>query len=221
MERLMSRAAFFDLDRTLVRVNTGPLYVKWRVKQKKMGPLELARVSWWTLQYTFGVLDADKASRAAVASMAGVHEDEFRRECAEWVEAEVLSLVTQAARNEVLRRKVEGRVCALLTTTSPYVADPVARHLDVAHVLSSRMKVEGGRFTGEVDPPLCYGSGKVERALAWAKERDIDLRESAFYTDSVSDLPMLEAVGEPHVVNPDPRLMAIARRRGWPISKWS
>lgn len=214
------RAAFFDLDRTLVRVNTGPLYVKWRVRQKKMGLREMARVSWWTLQYTFGVLDAQAASRAAVASMAGIAEDDFRRECAEWVEAEVLGLVTQAAKDELARRKDEGRVCALLTTTSPYVADPVARHLDVPHVLSSRMKVEGGRFTGEVES-LCYGAGKVERARAWAEASGVDLAASAFYTDSVSDLPMLEAVGEPYVVNPDPRLTRIARRRGWPIYTWS
>lgn len=215
------RAAFFDLDRTLVRVNTGSLYVRWRMRQRKMGLGEFARASWWTLQYTFGVLDAESVSRAAIGSLAGIDEAVFRSECREWVEREVLAHVTDAARAEVGRRRAEGFVCALLTGTSPYVADPVATHLEVEHVLSSRMKVEGGRFTGELEPPLCYGAGKVERARAWAIDHAIDLEGSVFYTDSVSDLPMLEAVGGPHVINPDPRLRAVALRRGWPVSRWS
>ncbi|HEY8431454.1 MAG TPA: haloacid dehalogenase-like hydrolase, partial [Sandaracinaceae bacterium] len=66
-----------------------------------------------------------------------------------------------------------------------------------------------------------YAEGKVERARAWAAEHGVDLSRSVFYTDSVSDRPMLETVGEPRVVNPDPRLSALARRRGWPIERWS
>ncbi len=217
----MKRAAFFDLDRTLVRVNTGPLYVRWRMRQKQMGVRDLLRASWWTLQYTFGVIDADAVSRAAARSLTGMDEEAFRRECAAWVEGEVLAYVTAAARAEVERHKTDGSLCALLTGTSPYVADPVAAHLGVEHVLSSRMAVRGGRFTGAVEPPLCYGAGKVERARAWAAEHGVDLARSVFYTDSVSDLPMLEAVGEPRVVNPDPRLSALARRRGWSIERWS
>lgn len=217
----MKRAALFDLDRTLVRVNTGPLYVRWRMRQRQMGLYDLLRASYWTVQYTFGVIDADAVSRAAARSLTGIDEETFRRECAAWVEAEVLAYVTAAARAEVERQRAAGSICALLTGTSPYVADPVAAHLRVEHVLSSRLSVRGGRFTGEVEPPLCYGAGKVERARAWAAERGVDLARSVFYTDSVSDLPMLEAVGEPRVINPDPRLAALARRRGWPIERWS
>jgi HAD superfamily hydrolase (TIGR01490 family) len=215
------RAAFFDLDRTLVRVNTGPLYVRWRMRQRQMGVADLLRDTFWSLQYTLGVIDADAVSRAAAATLAGLDVAAFRRECAEWVEAEVLDHITRAARAELARRRDEGFVCALLTGTSPYVADPVAAHLGVEHVLSSRMAVRDGRFTGELEPPLCYGTGKLTRASTWASAHGVDLARSVFYTDSVSDLPMLEAVGEPHVINPDPRLSAIARRRGWPVARWS
>ncbi len=217
----VKRAAFFDLDRTLVRVNTGPLYVRWRMRQRRMGIADLLRVSFWSVQYTLGVIDADAVSRAAAATLAGVDEATFRRECAEWVDQEVLAHITDAARAELARRRDEGFVCALLTGTSPYVADPVAAHLGVEHVLCSRMAVREGRFTGELEPPLCYGGGKLTRASTWAAALDVDLARSVFYTDSVSDLPMLEAVGEPRVINPDPRLFALARRRGWPIHRWS
>jgi len=215
------RAAFFDLDKTLVRVNTGPLYVRWRMRQRQMGLRDLARVSWWSLQYTLGVLDAGAVSRAAAATLAGVDEAAFRRECAGWVRAEVLPHVTQKARSTLERRRDEGYTCALLTSTSPYVADPVAEALDVAHVLCSRVEVRDGRFTGDIEPPLCYGPGKVERARRWAEAHGADLSRSVFYTDSVTDLPMLEAVGEQRVINPDPRLERVARRRGWAIESWT
>jgi HAD superfamily hydrolase (TIGR01490 family) len=215
------RAAFFDLDKTLVRVNTGPLYVRWRMRQRQMGLRDLARVSWWSLQYTFGVLDAEAVSRAAVATLEGVDEAQFRAECAEWVRGEVLPHVTARAKAALRRRRDEGYECALLTSTSPYVAEPVAEALDVEHVLCSRVQVRDGRFTGELTPPLCYGPGKVEQARRWAEEHGKDLSRSVFYTDSVTDLPMLEAVGEPRVINPDPRLERVARRRGWAIESWT
>lgn len=215
------RAAFFDLDKTLVRVNTGLLYVRWRIRERQMGVPELLKVSWWTLQYTLGVLDAQAMSRAAAATLQGVEEATFRSECAEWVREEVLPHVTSKAKAALMQRRNEGYACALLTATSPYVAEPVAEALGVDHVLSSRVEVQDGRFTGAVLPPLCYGPGKVESARRWAEEYGVDLSQSVFYTDSVTDLPMLEAVGEPRVINPDPRLERVARRRGWAVESWS
>jgi HAD superfamily hydrolase (TIGR01490 family) len=215
------RAAFFDLDKTLVRVNTGPLYVRWRMRQRQMGLGDLVRVSWWSLQYTLGVLDAEAVSRAAAATLEGIDEATFRAECEAWVRAEVMPHVSAEARAALARRRAEGYECALLTSTSPYVAEPVAEALEVAHVLCSRVEVRDGRFTGRVLPPLCYGPGKVERARRWAEAHGADLSRSVFYTDSVTDLPMLEAVGEPRVINPDPRLERVARRRGWAVESWT
>ena len=87
-------------------------------------------------------------------------------------------------------------------------------------MLASRLGVRDGRFTGEVETPFCFGAGKVAVAEAWAARHDVDLDTSAFFTDSISDLPMLERVGEPVVVNPDLRLGWEARRRAWPVRRW-
>ena len=67
---------------------------------------------------------------------------------------------------------------------------------------------------------LCYGPHKVRFAERWAEEHGVDLAHSAFYTDSVSDLPMLQRVGEARVINPDPRLRVLARRHGWRVETW-
>jgi len=213
-------AAFFDLDRTLVRVNTAKLYVRWRVRENLLPWTDIIRTSWWGLQYTFGVLDLGSVTARALTTLEGLDEAEFRADCADWAAREVFPHVTEHARDEVARRRDEGLELALLTTTTRYVAEPVAELLGVEHILCSGVEVESGRFTGALDGPLCYGPGKVDHARDWASDRGVDLRRSVFYTDSVSDLPMLEAVGEPRVINPDPRLRRVARVRGWPMETW-
>jgi putative phosphoserine phosphatase/1-acylglycerol-3-phosphate O-acyltransferase len=106
---------------------------------------------------------------------------------------------------------------AILSSTTNYLADPLAADLGIEHLLVSRMVVRDGVLTGEVQRPLCYGAGKIHWARLFAAEHGVDLAESYFYTDSVTDVPMLELVGHPQVVNPDPLLRRLARRRGWNI----
>jgi HAD superfamily hydrolase (TIGR01490 family) len=216
----LNRACFFDLDRTFVRVNTARLYARWQYREGMARRRDLAKVTWWVLRYTVGGLDAEAVARRLVRGMAGRDEADFARRVDAWVEAEVLPQVAPEAVDELARRKADGYVCALLTATSSYAADSLARRVGIEHVLASRFAVDGGRFTGEIVEPFCYGEGKVRAVGAWARDRDIDLGASAFFTDSASDLPMLERVGEPVAVNPDPRLRWQARRRGWPVRWW-
>ncbi len=214
------RAAFFDMDKTLVQKNTGRLYVRWRYRRGESGPIDVARVAWWSLQYTFGLVDADAVSRFAARTLSGRSEEAFAAECREWFAAMVVPYVTNAARREVARRRDEGLVPVILTGSSPYAARPLATELGIEHVVASSLEVAGGAFTGEVEPPLCFGRGKVARAERFAAEHGVDFAASAFYTDSISDLPMLERVGEARIINPDPRLARVAKRRGWPIERW-
>ena len=101
------------------------------------------------------------------------------------------------------------------------LADKLAEHFGIEHVLASALVEDAqGNFTGEPVRPLPYGPGKVLVARAWALAHDVDLEASAFFTDSVSDLPLLEAVAEPVAVNPDPRLWWAATRRGWRVVYW-
>ncbi|MDQ3036088.1 MAG: HAD-IB family hydrolase [Myxococcota bacterium] len=214
------RAAFFDMDKTLVRVNTGQLYVQWRFSRGESGFGDVARVTWWSLQYTLGLVDAGAVSRYAARTLAGRDELAFAEECRGWYAVMVRQHLTDLARAEVQRRRDDGLVPVVLTGSSPYAAGPLADELGIEHVICSRLAVSEGRFTGDVEAPLCFGEGKLARALEWASAHDVDLAASAFYTDSLSDLPMLERVGEPRVINPDPRLRALARKRGWPIEMW-
>lgn len=214
------RAALFDMDKTLVRANTGIRYARWRVRKKQMRSRELAKVLGWSLQYTLGVVDAEAVSRFAARTLTGIEERSFAAECLGWFHDDVLPLVAPDAREEVERMRREGYVLAILSGSSPYATEPLAKELGIPHVLCTRLAVSEGRFTGEVVAPLAFGRGKVVLAERWAREHGVDLDASVFYSDSISDLPMLERVGEARVINPDPRLRWEARRRGWRVDRW-
>lgn len=214
------KVAFFDLDKTLVRVNTGPLYARWRFERGESGVMDLARAAYWSFQYTLGFIDADAVSRSAAQLVKGRHEADFERELRDWYAAMVRAYVTDAARAEVERTRADGFIPVILTGSSPYVARPVADDFGIEHIISSRLEIRDGKFTGEIEAPLCYGEGKRTLARQWVGAHGVDLEASAFYTDSLSDLPMLLEVGKPRVINPDPRLYAVARARRWPIEIW-
>jgi HAD superfamily hydrolase (TIGR01490 family) len=216
----MTRACLLDLDRTLVRVNTASLYARWQVREGEARRRDAARVAWWIARYTLGLIDAESIARSLARPMAGREEARFAERVERWVRDEVLPHVAPAALDEIARRKADGYLCAIVTASTSYSAEPVGRAVAIEHVLSSRLEVEGGVFTGEVVPPFCYGEGKVVAVETWARAHGVDLGRSAFFTDSISDLPLLERVGEPVAVNPDPRLRWVARRRAWPIRTW-
>lgn len=93
--------------------------------------------------------------------------------------------------------------------------------MGIDHLVSTELEVDAeGRFTGRPSPPLCYGEGKVERALRLSERLGFRLEEATFYSDSISDLPLLERVREPVCVNPDVRLRRVASRRGWRTERW-
>jgi putative phosphoserine phosphatase/1-acylglycerol-3-phosphate O-acyltransferase len=98
-----------------------------------------------------------------------------------------------------------------------YQLERVAQELDVEHLICTRLEVKGGRLSGGLEGPACYGEEKCRAALRFAQQRGVDLRRSWFYTDGAEDVPLLEAVGKPRPINPDEKLGGLARERGWPV----
>jgi HAD superfamily hydrolase (TIGR01490 family) len=214
-------AAFFDIDGTLISKNSGPLYMKFLRRRGEIRRRDALRTVYLYLRYRLGLLDIEAAAQSSGGWIRGRSEQAVAEHCRLWYR----DMVRQYLQPEMVRRvqahRAAGHVVALLSSTTPYLATPLAEDLGIEHLLVSRMVIENGRFTGEVHRPICYGAGKIHWARRFAEEHDIDLAESWFYTDSVTDLPMLEIVGHPEIVNPDPRLRREARRRGWNVLQLS
>ena len=210
-------AAFFDMDYTLVAANTAAMYVRYLRREGLATRRDVVRMAWWSLQYRLGTVDIDAVVGRVVAAMQGDSEAELRARCVQWFAEEVQPFVSPDGRRTVEQHRAQGHRVILLTGSSPYASAPVAEDLGIEDVLCTRMEVQDGRFTGQVVDPICFGNGKVQWAERFAADAGIDLSLSYFYTDSHTDLPMLERVGQPRVVNPDGRLAREAHHRGWPV----
>ncbi len=216
----MPGIAFFDVDKTLLGVNSASLWVKREIKAGNVSLWQGVRAGFWVALYELGLARMEDVLIEAVATLAGKTErDVIDRTLAFYREA-VRQTILPAGRAAVQRHKDAGDLVFLLTASSNYLSAPLADELKIDGFLANRFAVDAGIFTGLAELPLCYGPGKVAHAQVIADKLRIDLKDCAFYTDSVSDLPMLEAVGRPVAVDPDPRLRRIARKRGWPIESW-
>jgi HAD superfamily hydrolase (TIGR01490 family) len=214
-------AAFFDLDGTLLAVNSGRL---WMDRERRAGRLtrgQLLKGIYYLLLYRFGLIEMERAMTKALSTIKGLPEQTVRQWTREWFVTEVVPWVARGAQPVVEDHRARGHPVILLTSSSPYESEIATEHFRLDAFLSTRYEVESGLFTGRLVPPVCYGPGKVELAERFAAERGIDLAKSFFYSDSITDRPMLERVGNPRVVNPDLRLRRLATGRGWPILDWT
>jgi HAD superfamily hydrolase (TIGR01490 family) len=217
----MSRAALFDMDRTLVRRETASLYVRYQRERGQANWRDTLRVSFWVAQYTLGVIDIHGVVSRAMREFAGTSETVLSARCDDLFLFMVERLVTDRGRRTVEAHRERGDILAIVTGASPYAARPLARLLRIDHVVASELEVDEARcFTGNPILPLCYGEGKVLRASRLADTHGFRLEEATFYSDSVTDLPLLERVREPVAVNPDARLYRVAKKRGWRTERW-
>ncbi len=209
--------AFFDVDGTLLRIQSGLSYVSYLRRRGLMSRADQLRLMWGFVTYRLGIVNLERMAEVTSRWLDGRLESEILEHCRDWYHSDVRQEIRPELVNEIDRHKREGRLVALLTGGTRYLNDVLAGDIGVEHVIGTELEVIEGRFTGRAVPPFCYGRGKVKKARAFVEEQGVDLSDSYFYTDSISDLPMLECVSRPVVVKPDPRLRVEAKRRGWPV----
>jgi HAD superfamily hydrolase (TIGR01490 family) len=214
-------AALFDMDRTLVKKDTARLYTRYRRDRGEATWRDAVQVAFWAAQYTLGIIDAPNVARQALAQFRGTDERELIVSSNGWFKDYVLPHVQAAGRAAVARHQREGHLVAIVTGATAYAAKPLADELGIDHVVCSELELDStGKLTGRIIEPLCYAEGKLERARRLATVHEFDLAEATFYSDSITDLPLLAAVKFPQVVNPDARLRRTAKQRGWPVLAW-
>jgi HAD superfamily hydrolase (TIGR01490 family) len=213
-------AAFFDLDGTLLTVNSGRLWMKRERRHNRISRWQMTQGLLFLAAYRFGIGDMDRLMRKALTTIQGEPEDHVRQWTHEWFQAEVTPFVSPGARAVIEQHRLQKHRLVLLTSSSPYESEIACEHFGLDEFLCTRYQVVNGRFTGQVEKPICYGAGKVTWAEQLARRRGLDLSQSYFYSDSFTDLPMLKRVGHPVAVHPDPRLRRVSLRNRWPVLDW-
>ena len=159
--------------------------------------------------------------KVARETFRGVPEREITRMGPE-VLAGILPRIYPEMLEEVHHHQDEGRATFIVSAAGNDLVAQLAQVLDMEGGIGTSYEVDGqsGLYTGELRGPFVYGKGKVEAMRGYAKEHGIDLDASYAYSDSASDLPMLRAVGNPVVVNPDEALFEVARAEGWRVMRF-
>lgn len=209
--------AFFDLDKTLIAENSGSLWMKHRYRQGEIGNLEIAKGVATYLQYKLGVLDIQSWTTSLMQEFRGQREADLEKEAAQWFDTLVMPALYPEAERLVREHQDAGHVVAIVSGATKFVVRPLAERLGIEHMLFTRLEVENGMFTGRVVEPICFEEGKIYWVQQLIEDEGIDLAKSWFYTDSITDRPLMDLVGHPVATNPDPMLYREATRRNWPV----
>jgi HAD superfamily hydrolase (TIGR01490 family) len=211
-------AAFFDLDKTLMAGSSGMQFARVATNQGIVSRRQLARWGAEHLRYRLrGTTDERTVEVLKIARelITGVPARTISRMEPE-VMAEILPRVFPQMLAEVHAHQDAGRPAFIVSAAGNDIVESLARVLGMEGGIGTRYEVDAeGNFTGRLDGPFVYGPGKVEAMEAFAAQHEIDLAQSYAYSDSLSDLPMLRAVGNPVAVNPDPPLAQIAKEEDW------
>lgn len=215
-------AAFFDLDKTLMEGSSAFHFGRAAYRAGMMSRRQLARDAWANVRFRLkGSTDegTDTLKRRVLEAIAGQRVQDLARLGPE-VLAGILPRVYPQMLREAWEHQDAGRRAYIVTAASQELAGTLARVLVFDGGIGARSEMRDGVYTGRPAGPFTYRDGKADAIRELAAAEGIDLAQSYAYSDSESDLPMLEAVGHPVAVNPDSELERVARERGWRIMRF-
>jgi HAD superfamily hydrolase (TIGR01490 family) len=210
-------AAFFDLDKTIIARSSPLAFGRSFFREGLIGRGDLLKGLY--AQLVFQLMGADETKmqrmREEAAKMtSGWEAAKVRQVVTEVLEDVITPLIYAEALELIEGHRAAGRLICIVSSSPAEIVEPLAGMLYVDRWIATRPTIVDGKYTGELDF-YAYGPEKAEAIEALAEEIGIDLAGSYAYTDSATDLPMLESVGNPVVVNPDKQLRALAQGRGW------
>ncbi len=212
-------AAFFDLDKTIIAKSSTLAFSKPFFDQGLLSRRAVLKSSYAQFIFLLSGADHDQMDRMRVHltnMCSGWDVEQVKGIVNETLHDIVTPLVFAEAADLIAAHKLCGRDVVVVSASGEEIVAPIARALGATHAMATRMVVEDGKYTGEVGF-YCYGEGKVQAIRELAAREGYLLDHCYAYSDSITDLPMLEAVGHPTVVNPDRALRKEATERRWPI----
>nr|BFF01650.1 HAD-IB family hydrolase [Streptoalloteichus tenebrarius] len=216
-------AAFFDLDRTVIAKSSTLAFSRPFFQEGLINRRAVLKSAYAQFVFMLAGADEDQTDRMRAhitALCAGWDVEQVRAIVEETLHDVVDPLVYKEAAQLVAEHRERGHDVVVVSSSGEEVVGPIAQMVGATDSVGTRMVVESGRYTGEVDF-YCSGEGKAEVVRKLAAERGYDLADCHAYSDSIADLPLLEAVGHPTAVNPDRGLRKVAVQRGWPVLAFS
>ena len=211
--------AFFDVDNTLIPGTAIEVhFFRYLLKRGLIGAGETMRSLWFLLRHIppFSL----HSLRERKLYLAGKQPDAIEPLAHDFIRSKIYPRLSPDGHATIEAHRRAGHALVLLTGSLDFLIAPLAAALKVETVLAARPERTPQGYTGHVLPPFPYGEGKRRLVQSFTRQRNMDLKHCYAYGDSPGDVEVLQSVGYPMVVNPIRGMARIARRRGWPITRW-
>jgi HAD superfamily hydrolase (TIGR01490 family) len=215
-------AAFFDLDKTIIAKSSTLAFGRPFYQGGLIGRRAVLKSTYAQFVYLLGGADEAQMDRMRdylAGLVTGWEVAQVKGIVAETLHSLITPLIYDEAASLIEQHHAAGRAVVIVSSSGEEIVEPIGAMLGADEVVATRMVVDEGRYTGEV-AFYAYGPGKAAAIRELVARRGYDLNSSYAYSDSATDLPMLELVGHPVAVNPDRALRREAEARGWPIREF-
>ncbi|HID69624.1 MAG TPA: HAD family hydrolase [Desulfobacterales bacterium] len=210
--------AIFDLDNTLLSGDSDHGWGNFLVQKKLVNENSYreANEKFYEM-YKQGNLDIYEYSAFSFKPLAERSMEELRLLHKEFMQDVIMPMIGSKAKSLVKFHRDQGHTLLVITATNSFITKPIVEAFGIEHLLATDPKIIKGRYTTQVDGTPCFHEGKVLRLNKWLEKMNISLDGCFFYSDSHNDLPLMELVETVVAVDPDEKLVEIARKRGWKI----
>ena len=198
-------------------MNSGSLLVRQAYKNRVMSTGNLINALIQSSLYKFNLRDASLIISKMGTWLKGLRVETFTELSKEVVDRYLLKSIRPEIIEEIAIHKEKNARLVILSSSLITICEPIARHTGIEDIICSTMEISNGILTGASVGNFCFGREKLIRLIAYCEKCNCDPSEAWYYADSISDLPVLEAVGNPVCVSPDKKLLKIARRMNWRI----
>lgn len=210
--------AIFDLDNTLLGGDSDHAWGEFLCEKGIVDTDEYRRANDHFYQcYKEGTLDIQEFLAFALRPLAMLELDQLNSLHQQFMQEKVQPMILSKAAELLQTHRQRGDFLLIITATNRFVTGPIAAALGVDDLIATEPEQTANGYTGRVSGTPCFQDGKVTRLNQWLGENQHSLEGSAFYSDSINDLPLLEQVSHPVAVDPDDKLRATAETRGWPV----
>jgi len=210
-------AAFFDLDNTILNINSGKVLISKAYRKGLLSHTELLKAFWFSIAYKLNIGDTINLLRKMVGWIKGKNQSSLDSLAAEIFDEHILSAVRKEIITEINHHKGNGAVTAILSSSIVPLCSRVAGQFGIDDIICTVLETKDGIYTGETVSNLCFGMEKAVRMTDYCLINNINQSESYYYGDSIDDYHALAIVGNPVCVFPDKKLRKIAESKGWRI----
>lgn len=210
--------AIFDLDNTLIAGDSDHGWGQFLVEEGAVDAGHYRAMNdQFYRDYENGCLDMDAYLRFSLEPLRDLPPARLAELRARFMETVIASMWLPQAEALLEKHRAAGDFLLVVTSTNRFIVEPICQRLGVDDLIATEPEKVGERYTGRIVGVPSFREGKVTRMADWLQNRDWRLADASFYSDSINDLPLLEAVGHPVAVDPDDALRAVASERGWDI----